>query len=71
MLSARHKLHTSQGKIAEMLELAGRVVADSASKLPAAESSVCLNVVTESQGAKAARNIVNVLRMKAIGMKPV
>jgi hypothetical protein len=61
--------HTGQRKIAKVLELAGRIITNATSKLPSTYGLVGLDLVTESQGAKAARNVRHVLGMKAIRMK--
>ena len=69
VLSARLKLRTSQREVVEMLIVARGIVADAPCQLPATENIASLDSMAKSQGAKAARNIVNVLRMKAIRMK--
>ena len=62
-------VRTSQRQISEMLVLARRVIADTTGKLPSTQGLLGVDFVVESQGTKAAWNIMDVLWVETIRRK--
>ena len=59
-------VHTSQRQISEMLKLAGRIIADTARKLPSTYLLLGVDLVVVGQRSVAAGHRGGVFRMEAI-----